>query len=270
MQQCVFCTSSSEFMLRFKSKWVFRLCLNTIKETATRLSMSSSDAEWDPLSETLVEFLWTPAVFQSSMAAVSLFSLVRKFLSSAGLRPVKVEVMVEKKSFRTPQTLDPGLFPQNISQQVDLQQWKYPTQCVLTVVMHTKPKNKSKIERCRNIWASLFAYFFLPEHLKYISVIWNVLEIKECLRLLDNRNIIRCFSFKGTFVQLSVFLSLSALSEFGLLMKSCIDQGQLVPDDVISRLILSDLRGLGQSSWLLDGGSVHQHKHLSRIYSSWI
>lgn len=41
-------------------------------------------------------------------------------------------------------------------------------------------------------------------------------------------------------------------------MKSCIDQGQLVPDDVISRLILSDLRGLGQCSWLLDGGSfVH-------------
>lgn len=37
-------------------------------------------------------------------------------------------------------------------------------------------------------------------------------------------------------------------------MKSCIDQGQLVPDDVISRLILNDLKGLGQCSWLLDGG----------------
>lgn len=37
-------------------------------------------------------------------------------------------------------------------------------------------------------------------------------------------------------------------------MKSCIDQGQLVPDDVISRLILNDLRELGQCSWLLDGG----------------
>lgn len=48
------------------------------------------------------------------------------------------------------------------------------------------------------------------------------------------------------------FWSLSL--ELGLLMKSCIDQGQLVPDDVISRLILSDLRGLGQCSWLLDGG----------------
>lgn len=36
-------------------------------------------------------------------------------------------------------------------------------------------------------------------------------------------------------------------------MKSCIDQGQLVPDDVMSRLILSDLRAMNQSSWLLDG-----------------
>lgn len=44
--------------------------------------------------------------------------------------------------------------------------------------------------------------------------------------------------------------------ELGLLMKSCIDQGQLVPDDVISRLILTDLRALEQSSWLLDGESA--------------
>lgn len=47
--------------------------------------------------------------------------------------------------------------------------------------------------------------------------------------------------------------NINAKTELGLLMKSCIDQGQLVPDDVISRLILSDLRGLGQCSWLLDG-----------------
>ena len=46
------------------------------------------------------------------------------------------------------------------------------------------------------------------------------------------------------------------VSELGLLMKSCIDQGQLVPDDVISRLILNDLRALEQSSWLLDGESA--------------
>lgn len=44
-----------------------------------------------------------------------------------------------------------------------------------------------------------------------------------------------------------------SVSELGLLMKSCIDQGQLVPDDVMSRLILGDLRAIDQSSWLLDG-----------------
>ncbi|XP_041815888.1 GTP:AMP phosphotransferase AK3, mitochondrial [Chelmon rostratus] len=45
--------------------------------------------------------------------------------------------------------------------------------------------------------------------------------------------------------------NINAKTELGLLTKSCIDQGQLVPDDVMSRLILSDLRGL--DSWLLDG-----------------
>lgn len=60
--------------------------------------------------------------------------------------------------------------------------------------------------------------------------------------------------FKDTFsfLWVSVFL---CVSELGLLMKSCIDQGQLIPDDVMSRLILSDLRAL-QSSWLLDGRSA--------------
>ncbi|XP_059213736.1 GTP:AMP phosphotransferase AK3, mitochondrial [Centropristis striata] len=42
-------------------------------------------------------------------------------------------------------------------------------------------------------------------------------------------------------------------TELGLLMKTYIDQGQLVPDYVMSRLILSDLRKIDQSSWLLDG-----------------
>lgn len=45
-------------------------------------------------------------------------------------------------------------------------------------------------------------------------------------------------------------------ADLGLLMKSCIDQGQLVPDDVISRLILSSLRGIEQTSWLLDGTTL--------------
>ena len=54
------------------------------------------------------------------------------------------------------------------------------------------------------------------------------------------------------------------LAELGLLMKACIDQGQLVPDDVISRLILKDLRALENSSWLLDGGAAALlgHKHV--------
>ncbi|XP_055064907.1 GTP:AMP phosphotransferase AK3, mitochondrial [Misgurnus anguillicaudatus] len=47
--------------------------------------------------------------------------------------------------------------------------------------------------------------------------------------------------------------NIEAKTDLGLLMKSCIDQGQLVPDDVISRLILSSLRSMKQSSWLLDG-----------------
>lgn len=58
--------------------------------------------------------------------------------------------------------------------------------------------------------------------------------------------------FPPLFFVLTVFL---CLSELGLLVKSCIDQGQLVPDDVMSRLILKDLRALENSSWLLDGGS---------------
>lgn len=47
--------------------------------------------------------------------------------------------------------------------------------------------------------------------------------------------------------------NIEAKTDLGLLMKSCIDQGQLVPDDVISRLILTSLRGLEKTSWLLDG-----------------
>uniref|UniRef100_A0A4W5QHR2 GTP:AMP phosphotransferase AK3, mitochondrial n=1 Tax=Hucho hucho TaxID=62062 RepID=A0A4W5QHR2_9TELE len=47
--------------------------------------------------------------------------------------------------------------------------------------------------------------------------------------------------------------NIKAQTELGLLMKSCIDQGQLVPDDVISRLILTEMRSIEQSSWLLDG-----------------
>ncbi|XP_043106276.1 GTP:AMP phosphotransferase AK3, mitochondrial [Puntigrus tetrazona] len=62
--------------------------------------------------------------------------------------------------------------------------------------------------------------------------------------------------------------NIEAKTDLGLLMKSCIDQGQLVPDDVISRLILSSLRGLEQSGWLLDGfpRTVAQAEALDSVY----
>ncbi|XP_076614017.1 GTP:AMP phosphotransferase AK3, mitochondrial [Chaetodon auriga] len=61
--------------------------------------------------------------------------------------------------------------------------------------------------------------------------------------------------------------NINAKTELGLLTKSCIDQGQLVPDDVMSRLILNDLRGL--DSWLLDGfpRTVSQAEALDDAYN---
>ncbi|KAM8828068.1 GTP:AMP phosphotransferase AK3, mitochondrial [Spinachia spinachia] len=47
--------------------------------------------------------------------------------------------------------------------------------------------------------------------------------------------------------------NIEAQTELGLLMKSSIDQGQLVPDDVMSRLMLRDLRAMDHGSWLIDG-----------------
>ncbi|KAL7847875.1 hypothetical protein AOLI_G00225930 [Acnodon oligacanthus] len=47
--------------------------------------------------------------------------------------------------------------------------------------------------------------------------------------------------------------NINAKTELGLLVKSCIDQGQLIPDDVISRLMLSNFKDMDQCSWLLDG-----------------
>ncbi|KAM3599260.1 uncharacterized protein V6R79_002748 [Siganus canaliculatus] len=63
--------------------------------------------------------------------------------------------------------------------------------------------------------------------------------------------------------------NINAKTELGLLMKSCIDQGQLVPDDVISRLILRDLRALDQQNWLLDGfpRTVSQAEALDDVYN---
>ncbi|XP_010875675.1 GTP:AMP phosphotransferase AK3, mitochondrial isoform X1 [Esox lucius] len=62
--------------------------------------------------------------------------------------------------------------------------------------------------------------------------------------------------------------NIKSKTELGLLMKSCIDQGQLVPDDVISRLILTEMRNMDQSSWLLDGfpRTVVQAESLDNVF----
>lgn len=41
--------------------------------------------------------------------------------------------------------------------------------------------------------------------------------------------------------------------EIGVLAKTFIDQGKLIPDDVMTRLALHELKNLTQHSWLLDG-----------------
>ncbi|XP_035246547.1 GTP:AMP phosphotransferase AK3, mitochondrial isoform X1 [Anguilla anguilla] len=63
--------------------------------------------------------------------------------------------------------------------------------------------------------------------------------------------------------------NIKAKTEIGLLMKSCIDQGQLVPDDIITRLILLELRNIEQSPWLLDGfpRTVRQAEALDEAYN---
>ncbi|XP_069481823.1 GTP:AMP phosphotransferase AK3, mitochondrial [Ambystoma mexicanum] len=57
-------------------------------------------------------------------------------------------------------------------------------------------------------------------------------------------------------------------TEFGLIVKSFIAQGQLVPDDVITRLIMHELKELDQHHWLLDGfpRTVPQAEALDKAY----
>lgn len=45
----------------------------------------------------------------------------------------------------------------------------------------------------------------------------------------------------------------SSAVEIGVLAKTFIDQGKLIPDDVMTRLALHELKRLAQHSWLLDG-----------------
>lgn len=103
-------------------------------------------------------------------------------------------------------------------------------------------------------------------HVASIKILYYCSVTKICFFL----NKLRCFCFLcWIFFYLSTIYSIFSLclSELGLLVKSCIDQGQLVPDDVISRLILKDLRALENSSWLLDGGSClcFGHKHVAVV-----
>ncbi|XP_072260319.1 GTP:AMP phosphotransferase AK3, mitochondrial [Pyxicephalus adspersus] len=48
-------------------------------------------------------------------------------------------------------------------------------------------------------------------------------------------------------------LNIQRKTEIGVVAKTYIDQGQLVPDDVITRLILQELNNMGEQNWLLDG-----------------
>nr|XP_034958663.1 GTP:AMP phosphotransferase AK3, mitochondrial-like [Zootoca vivipara] len=55
--------------------------------------------------------------------------------------------------------------------------------------------------------------------------------------------------------------------EIGILAKSYIDQGQLIPDDIITRLMLSELKNLERNSVLLDGfpRTVPQAEALDKV-----
>lgn len=46
---------------------------------------------------------------------------------------------------------------------------------------------------------------------------------------------------------------LLTFTEVGILAKSYIDQGRLIPDDIMTRLMLNELKGLDRYNWLLDG-----------------
>uniref|UniRef100_A0A2R9ATU3 Adenylate kinase 3 n=1 Tax=Pan paniscus TaxID=9597 RepID=A0A2R9ATU3_PANPA len=56
--------------------------------------------------------------------------------------------------------------------------------------------------------------------------------------------------------------------EIGVLAKAFIDQGKLIPDDVMTRLALHELKNLTQYSWLLDGfpRTLPQAEALDRAY----
>jgi len=46
---------------------------------------------------------------------------------------------------------------------------------------------------------------------------------------------------------------ITAGTKVGLVAKTFMDKGNLVPDDVVSSLIVNELKGMKEHSWLLDG-----------------
>uniref|UniRef100_A0A8C5VB81 Adenylate kinase 3 n=1 Tax=Microcebus murinus TaxID=30608 RepID=A0A8C5VB81_MICMU len=61
-------------------------------------------------------------------------------------------------------------------------------------------------------------------------------------------------SGKGTVSsRITQHLELKHLSKIGVLAKAFLDQGKLIPDGVMTRLALHELKNLTQYSWLLDG-----------------
>uniref|UniRef100_A0A8D2CXS2 Adenylate kinase active site lid domain-containing protein n=1 Tax=Sciurus vulgaris TaxID=55149 RepID=A0A8D2CXS2_SCIVU len=78
-------------------------------------------------------------------------------------------------------------------------------------------------------------------------------------------------SGKGTVSsRITQHLELKHLSstEIGVLAKTFIDQGKLIPDDVMTRLALHGLKNLTQYNWLLDGfpRTIPQAEALDKAY----
>ena len=46
------------------------------------------------------------------------------------------------------------------------------------------------------------------------------------------------------------------VAEFGLMAKAFMDEGKLVPDDVMTKVMVDELKKFEKDSWLLDGNCV--------------
>lgn len=57
-------------------------------------------------------------------------------------------------------------------------------------------------------------------------------------------------------------------TEIGVLAKTFIEQGKLIPDDIMTRLALHELKNLTQYNWLLDGfpRTLPQAEALDKVY----